>query len=131
MQLNEEKKKTSHISCLTLAHSSNILWPLRQRCDIFTAGDVEKKARASFPDLPVFRRKYVQRVIGPVQEPTLFFDEIEHLADVCLGLAGICVAVATRFGRLVVRSLGRAHLRVAWLTAVVLTAGQNVVYRVL
>lgn len=85
----------------------------------------------SIPDLPVFRRKYVQRILGPVLEPALFLDEIEQLADVRLGRTGIGVAVATRFGRLVVSGPGRAHLRVARLTAVVLTAGQNVIHRAL
>lgn len=86
--------------------------------------------RSCVSGLPVFRRKYVQRVLGPVLEPTLLLEEIEQLADVHLGRLRLGVAVATRFGCLVVRGPG-APFRVARLTAVVLTTGQDVIDRAL
>jgi hypothetical protein len=75
-------------------------------------------------DLPVFQRKYVQRVLGPVFEPTLLLEEIENLAHVRLGRAGVQVAVATRLGSLFLRGPD-ACLGLAWLTAIVLTTGRR------
>lgn len=75
-------------------------------------------------DLPVFRRKYVQRVFGPVFEPTLFLEEVEHLAHVRLGRPGVQVAIATRLGSLLFRG-SDARLGFARLTAIVLTTGRR------
>lgn len=74
--------------------------------------------------LPVFWRKYVQRVLGPVFEPSLFLEEVEHLAHVRLGRAGVQVAVAARLGGLLFRGPD-ARLGFARLTAVVLTIGRR------
>lgn len=76
--------------------------------------------------LPVFRWKYVQRIFGPVLEPTLLLEEIEYLANVYFSSARLSVAVATRFRRLFVRR-PCAPFRVTRLTAVVLTTGHNII----